>query len=81
MSLEIFDWDSQNIVRKVAHVKGYFSFEFFEHIYAVAGIDDPTRIDIKTGNKDNSLNMFFGAGLSFDDDDLRTLFGVAALAR
>ena len=46
----------------------------------MVGIDDPLRLDPATGDVDDELNYFVGAGISFNDDDLRALFGLAALA-
>ncbi len=80
LSLEAFDWDDQNPQRKTAHVKSTLSFLMLNHLYATAGIDDVTRVD-KDTKKIGSPNLFIGAGISFDDDDLKAVLGTAALAR
>lgn len=80
LSLEAFDFDSSTTIRRTAHFKSYFSILFFDHVYAMVGIDDPTETD-ENGVVDKSKNhMFIGAGLSFNDDDLKAIFGTAALA-
>jgi phospholipid/cholesterol/gamma-HCH transport system substrate-binding protein len=80
LSLEAFDWDNAKIERRTAHIKTYLSILFFNHIYAMLGVDDPTR----TGADGKVLakkTPFFGGGLNFNDDDLKAIFGAAALAR
>lgn len=87
-SVEAFDFaDKDDKIRKTAHFKSYLSALFFNHIYAMVGVDDPTRYDPKTFNPvtgkaqlDKKLNTFFGAGITFNDQDLKALFGVAAIA-
>jgi len=80
-TLEAFDWDTNsNAVRRTAHIKTYASVLFYNHIYALAGIDDPTRTDPATGKVNKQLNWMFGGGLTFTDDDLKSLIGAAALA-
>ena len=80
-SIEAFDWDLANkTTRRNVHLKSYVSLLFYNHIYAMAGIDDPTRTDPATGRVDEDLAYFFGAGLTFTDQDLKTLLGTAALA-
>ncbi|SMF21355.1 MlaD family protein [Pseudobacteriovorax antillogorgiicola] len=81
VSLEVYDFaDKDSEVRELAHVKAYANILFFDHIYAMMGIDDPTRIDPETGSVNKELNYFFGAGLTFNDQDLKSLFGMAAIA-
>ena len=80
LSFEAFDWNSKSTVRKTAHIKAYLSILFFKHIYAVAGVDDLTLYKSGTTNIPGKLNYFFGAGLNFDDQDLKALFSTAALA-
>lgn len=80
-TLEAFDFAGEDTeFRTFAHVKAYVSALFYNHIYAIVGIDDPTRKDLLTDKVDKELNYFFGAGVSFNDDDLRALFGLAAVA-
>ena len=73
---EAFDWNAKSTVRKTAHFKSYLQILFYDHIYLVAGLDDITRV----AQKSRMGNVFFGAGMSFEDDDLKSLFGSAALA-
>lgn len=81
MSLELYDFaDKDSDVRRTAHIKAYASVLFFNHIYTMIGVDDPTRIDPETGKVDKELNLFLGAGLKFTDQDLKSLFGMAAIA-
>ena len=79
-TMEAFNWDSESRLRKTAHLKTYASILFFNHIYAMVGIDDITRKNIETGEPEDELNFFMGAGLTFTDQDLRAIFGTAALA-
>mgnify|MGYP001202911302 CR=1 FL=1 len=81
LTMEAFDFAGQDSeFRSFAHLKAYVSALFYNHIYAIVGVDDPTRKDAVTGEADENLNYFFGAGVSFNDDDLRALFGLAAIA-
>lgn len=81
VSFEAYDFaDKDSEIRKGAHLKAYANILFFDHIYAMVGVDDPTRIDSATGKVRSDLNYFFGAGLSFTDQDLKSLFGMAAIA-
>jgi len=82
MAVEAFDWKSRdNAQRRVAHLKAYASVLFFNHISAMAGVDDITRLDQNTGKPLATPNYFVGAGLSFNDQDIKALFGAAAFAR
>jgi phospholipid/cholesterol/gamma-HCH transport system substrate-binding protein len=82
LSAEAFDWKTKdNEYRRVAHLKAYASVLFFNHVSAIAGVDDITRLDPATGKEIKTPKYYFGAGLSFNDNDLRSLFGAAALAR
>ncbi len=80
-TFEAFDWKMKdNPERRVAHLKAYTSVLFYNHIYLLAGVDDITRTDPDTGKQDD-LNYYFGAGLTFDDNDLKAIFGTAALVQ
>lgn len=80
-SNEVFQVDTKDSrERRSAHLKSYVSVLFYNHVYAMIGIDDPTRIDPKTGKVNKELNFFGGAGLTFNDQDLKALFGTAAIA-
>lgn len=81
LTLEVFDFDTKNReVRRNAHIKAYASALFYNHIYAVVGIDDPTRTDPDTDKVDKEINFFVGGGVTFTDQDLKALFGAAAIA-
>lgn len=81
LSLEAFDWDSyKNPYRRTAHFKAWGRFMFYEHIYLLAGVDDITRLKPGLDELEDDPNYFFGAGLYFNDEDLKALFGTAALA-
>jgi len=81
LTTEAYDWDSTSKdIRRTAHVKVYASVLFYNHIYVLAGVDDPTRTDPETGKANKDLNYFVGAGLNFNDEDLKAVFGTAALA-
>ena len=79
-TVEAFDWRRRNLLRRTAHVKAYMSVLFFKHIYGLIGVDDITRLDPDTGKVNKKPNYFVGAGLNFDDEDLKAIFGTAALA-
>ena len=52
-------------------------------IYTMIGFDDMSKTDPTTG-KARKLNqsLFFGSGITFNDEDLRAIFGtIAILAR
>jgi phospholipid/cholesterol/gamma-HCH transport system substrate-binding protein len=80
VAFEAFDWNNTIEVRRTAHLKSYVSILFFNHIYTMLGVDDPTKTDV-TGKVLAKKEPFFGAGFSFNDDDLKAIFGTAALAR
>ena len=78
---EAFDWKfADNDVRRVAHLKSYASILFFNHVYLMGGIDDYTKFKAEgDATKFQDPNYFIGAGLTFNDKDLRALFGAATL--
>jgi phospholipid/cholesterol/gamma-HCH transport system substrate-binding protein len=85
LTAEAFDWDNDFSTRRTAHIKAYLTILFFNHVYAIVGVDDPTRkitdaADGTVGQGQAFQNYFVGAGLSFKDDDLKAMFGTAALA-
>ena len=81
-SLEAFDFaEKGSTIRKVAHLKTYVSALFYEHIYAMVGLDDPTRLDPDTGRTNKKPNYFMGVGVNFTDQDIKSLFGLATLAK
>lgn len=79
LSLEAFNWDSEDGQRKVAHFKSYARFLFFDHLYAFVGVDDITRTKTLSGSTLDP-RYFIGAGVTFSDDDLKTVVTAAAAA-
>ncbi|MEZ4743019.1 MAG: MlaD family protein [Bdellovibrionota bacterium] len=84
LTLEAYDWDNDFTIRRTAHFKAYLSILFFNHIYAMVGVDDPSKkvddpTDENFGKSRGLDNYFIGAGLRFKDDDLKAIFGTAAL--
>lgn len=81
LSLEAFDFsDKKDTTRRNGHLKAYASVLFFDHLIAMVGIDDPLRYEEGTRQVRKDLNPFIGAGLTFNDQDLKTLFGAAGVA-
>ncbi len=81
LSMEAFEFagkDDEN--RDFAHLKTYASVLFFNHLYAMAGVDDWTRKDPLTDKRIKEPKYFFGAGVTFNDQDLKALFGAASIA-
>ena len=74
-SFEAFDFRKSS-ERNFARLKTYASILFFNHVYAMVGADDLTRLD-RNGRKTSPL-YFFGGGFNFTDEDLKSLFGLAA---
>lgn len=83
LSLEAFDFKTyDNEWRRVARLKTYMQVLFFDHIYLMAGLDDITRKkDPRTYEDQKGPVPFGGLGLAFNDQDLKAIFGAAALAR
>ena len=81
LTAEAFDFNTQDsTIRRNAHFKVYASALFYNHIYGMLGLDDFTRVDSGSGKlRKLSDNLFLGAGLTFTDDDLKAIFGSAAL--
>ncbi len=81
LALEAFDFsDKEDLERRTLHLKAYASVLFFDHLVAMIGLDDPTRYKEGTTKLRKKLNPYLGAGLTFNDQDLKTLFGAAAIA-
>lgn len=81
LTAEAFDIDTtETAIRKNAHFKVWASALFYNHVYAMVGLNDITRIDPTTG-KPRSLieSSFFGGGVMYNDEDLRAVFGTVAL--
>lgn len=82
LSAEAFQWDTRSIAqRRTAHFKAYMNLLMFKHIYLTLGADDLTRTDPTTGSVRTDPNVFLGAGLAFNDQDIKAVFGAAALAK
>ncbi len=77
---EVYDFDKASKLRRTAHGKAYASYLLFNHVYAIAGINDPTQYDVD-GKVKTKLSPFFAAGLEFNDDDIKAIAGAAALAK
>ncbi len=76
LSFEGFDFRKSSN-RNFGHFKAYSSVLFFNHIYAMLGADELTRKNPQTGRKLAPL-YFIGAGFYFNDEDLKSLLGLAA---
>ncbi len=79
LGFEAYDWDfAESSGRKFARFRATADYTIFNHIYATAGADDLSRL---TADGDwDQPGLFFGAGLKFNDEDIRTIFGLAASA-
>ena len=82
LTTEVYEFaDKDSPVRDFARIKAYASALFFNHVYLFAGIDDVTRKKNPDNLAEDAGSTFMvGAGLSFNDADLKALFGVASLA-
>jgi phospholipid/cholesterol/gamma-HCH transport system substrate-binding protein len=81
VSAEAFDWQiKDNPVRRVAHLRLYASILFWNHVQFLVGVNDPLRLECPDCKVAERPDLFFGAGLAFTDEDLKALFGTAALA-
>ena len=81
LTAEAFDIDStDSSIRRNAHFKVWASALFYNHVYAMFGLNDITHIDPNTG-KQRSIydSSFFGGGITYNDEDLRSLFGTLAI--
>jgi len=70
LSMEAFDFDAD----KDPHLKFKADYTPFQHLYVTAGFDDFVSDE---GNE----SFFFGAGLHFSDEDLKTLLYGAPIPR
>ena len=62
LSLESFDFDLEDN----PHLKTRVDFFPFPHLYITAGFDDFI-------SEDDNESFFFGAGLNFTDNDIKTI--------
>lgn len=66
-TFDLFDFDT----REWPRLKWLASWEFMEHVYVAAGVDDIIN--------DDGRDYFFGLGVTFTDDDLKSLLTVGGL--
>ena len=66
-TFDLFDFDT----REWPRLKWLASWEFMEHVYVAAGVDDI----INDGGRD----YFFGLGVTFTDDDLKSLLTLGGI--
>lgn len=71
ISLEAFDFSRFN---DRFHFRNYATLNLWQHLMLTAGIDDLL-------SETDDINPFIGAGISFRDDDIRTLFGSLTFSR
>lgn len=77
-TVEAYDW-RRSPDRNVAHVKAYVSILFFDRVYAMVGADELTKRHPVSGDRLHP-EYFMAAGLTFSDEDLKGLFGIASSA-
>lgn len=74
LSLDAFNWGSRaDGDDRIATLRSYVSILFYNHIYALIGVE--------SDGTSRKPTPYAGAGLNFDDDDIKGLFGLAALSR
>ena len=66
-SFDAWNFDSNDPVNPKPHLKAAVSFQPFKYLFVNAGYDNFLNIGLRT--------PFIGAGLRFDDDDLKYLLG------
>lgn len=71
LSVEGFDFSRY---QNRFHLRSYATLNLFEHLMLTGGVDDIM-------NETGDIDPFIGAGLSFRDDDIRTLFGTLSFSR
>jgi len=67
-SIESFDFDPETN----PHLKAKVDYSPFSHLYLTAGFDDFV-------SEDDNQSFFFGAGLNFSDDDIKTIISSVPL--
>jgi hypothetical protein len=67
LSLDLWDFSSDDPLNDNVRAKATVRYRFLEYLYVQAGYDNPFNRDLDTA--------FFGAGIAFDDDDLKYLIG------
>jgi len=79
-SIEAFGWGEDSL-RIWAHFKTSLSWKFFDHLLLKVGLDDFTRYGEPDGRHVDATNFFLGAGLRFNDEDLKKLFGLVSFIK
>lgn len=72
LRLDAFDFERRFLDTgdvRPPRLRGTFLYEFFDHLWLQAGIDDPFNADL--------AQWFLGGALRFTDEDLKTLMTVA----
>ncbi len=70
--VDAWDFDSERPQQDSPHLKGTARFRWGPYVFIQGGWDNLLNRDVDT--------LFFGAGLSFEDDDIKYLLGSAASA-
>jgi len=68
LTFEAFDFDTDTR----SHLKARVDFSFFKYLYLTAGFDDFI-------SDEGRSSFFVGAGLKFEDDDLKYLLTSAPI--
>ena len=63
--LDVFDFDP--VDSSYPRLKAMISYEFYKHIFLAGGVDDIINFD------DDLATWYVGAGIRFDDEDLKAL--------
>ncbi len=72
LRLDAFDFERRFLDTgsvRPPRLRGTFLYEFFDHVWLQAGVDDPFNADL--------AQWFLGGALRFTDEDLKTLMTVA----
>jgi phospholipid/cholesterol/gamma-HCH transport system substrate-binding protein len=70
-SMEAFDFSRVN---DSMHLRSYATLNLWQHLMVTAGVDDIL-------NEAGDIDPFIGAGITFRDDDIRTLFGALSFSK
>ncbi|MFI5289023.1 MAG: MlaD family protein [Polyangia bacterium] len=76
LSADVFDFRSNTYPR----IKVMAALEFFKHLWVVGGVDDILNSSGPPGGSVTGRDYFFGAQLTFNDDDLRALLTIGGAA-
>jgi len=69
LKIDVFDFDP--VDASYPRLKAMVSYEFYKHIFLAAGVDD--IINFRNDPEDNLATWYIGAGIRFDDEDLKAL--------